>query len=117
MLPSPRALPSSVETLGESRLSPGIIEEELCFLVVSDILLARRWKFCEDMRFLFGSLSGSGVPVLEGGEFTLAPNVTTAGIGVVTRSEVGCMEVSSLVGNDRGSSTKGGEEMAGASEG
>ena len=55
-------------------------DEELCLRVVREILLARRWKFWEDIRFLLGSLSGSGVPVRDGGVFTLAPKVT-AGIG------------------------------------
>lgn len=57
-----------------------MMDEELCLRVVRDIFRARRWKFWEDMRFLLGSLSGSGVPVRDGGEFTLAPKVT-AGIG------------------------------------
>lgn len=56
-----------------SRLKPGmfwigIARAEPALLVPIEILLPRRWKFCEAVRFLFGSASGSGVSFLDGGD-------------------------------------------------
>ena len=51
-------------------------DTEPCRLVVSEILRAKRWKFCEDILLRLGSESGSGVPVREGGEFKFDLNVT-----------------------------------------
>ena len=64
----PSARPSSVDTRGEpSRLRPGMMDDtEPCRRVDIEMRLASLWKFCEEIRFRFGSDSGSGVP-LRGG--------------------------------------------------
>ena len=53
-----------------SRLKPGMIgieRAEPALLVPIEIFLPRRWKFCDAVRFLFCSASGSGVSFLDGG--------------------------------------------------
>ena len=62
----------------------GIIDvEDPVRRVVREIRRARRWKFWEEIRLRLGSLSGSGVPVRDGGELTDAPKVTAGpGVGV-----------------------------------
>jgi len=56
---------------------PGL-KDELWRFAVIEILRARRWKFCVEIIFLFGSLSGSGVSV-RGGELRFESNVTPGG--------------------------------------
>ena len=62
-----------IEVEVPSRLRPGIFwigfaRAEPALLVPIEILLPRRWKFCDAVRFLFGSASGSGVSFLDGGD-------------------------------------------------
>ena len=68
-LASPLRLPS-FEDLGPSSFFEGdgigIEEDEPDFLATRETLLAKRWKFCEAVRFLFGSEDGSGVPLRAG---------------------------------------------------
>lgn len=99
----------------------GIIEvEDPLRRVVREIRRARRWKFWEEMRLRLGSLSGSGVPVRDGGELTDAPKVTAGpGAGVGTGMATGAgvpeagvstrcisdwlsLEVGNAIGEDKG---------------
>jgi len=99
------------DTVDASRLRPGKngILDTVPERAVTDIRRANRWKFCDPMRLRLGSASGSGVPVREGGDPTLAPKVTPGAWGCEgARSKWACCDAeSSEVGNARGAGGAG----------